>query len=89
MVNPSEVRSSGPDPDVAMQRELERAECGLRTSERRFLEVCLDLGEDSEIPAAVTWQFDFHRRWVAALQRARADLRRVRQRQVGHALAAS
>ena len=68
---------SASDSAVQLRLELMRASADLRVWQELFYEHCLDVGDGelgNEVDPGIRWQFGFHQRRVAALQRALDDL---------------
>ncbi|MEY3160385.1 MAG: hypothetical protein RIT25_376 [Planctomycetota bacterium] len=62
-------------PRSQLLTELGRAQRALATAERCFLEAALEVADGlPEVPSPVAWHLGFHRRRVAALERALREL---------------
>ncbi len=76
MVSQRIIPEAGPGcPRSQLQAELGRAQRALETAERCFLEAALEVADGlPEVPSPIAWHLGFHRRRVAALERALREL---------------
>jgi len=75
MVPPRIASSSTDCPRSQLLAELGRAQRALNTAERCFLEAALEVADGMpEVPSPISWHLGFHRRRVAALERALHEL---------------
>lgn len=62
-------------PRSELLSELSRAQRALATAESCFLEAALEVADGlPEVPSPIAWHLGFHRRRVAALERALHEL---------------
>jgi hypothetical protein len=87
VMNDQTFDPAGPSDSAEQLRiELMRASAELRVWQDLFFEQCLDVGDGelgNDVDPGIRWQFGFHQRRVAALQRALDDLELARERDHG------